>query len=88
MMAVPHVDGSPDKMKQLTPLQVLLVLMQRKLEAGDEKAAAALARLAAPYVHPRAMRTRDNLDLSQLTDAELEMHGGRRGMEGAAEDPE
>ena len=88
-MAVPHADGAlPDKMEQLTPLQVLLVLMQRKWDAGDEKGAAALARIAAPYVHSRTLPKRNNPDLSQLTDAELESYGEGRGMEAAAEDQE
>jgi hypothetical protein len=88
-MAVPHADDAlPDKMEQLTPLQVMLVLMQRKLDAGDEKGAVALACMAAPYVHSRTARKRNNLDLSQLTDAELDSYGEGRGMEVAAEDQE
>jgi hypothetical protein len=86
MMAVPTRGRlSPDKMEQLTPLQVLLALMQRKLEQGDEKEAAALARAAAPYVHPRAVPKRNNPDLSQLTDAELDTYGEERGMGTEAE---
>jgi hypothetical protein len=76
----------PDKMKQLTPLQVLLALMQRELEAGNAKEAAALARAAAPYVHARVVPKRNSPDLSQLTDAQLESYEGW-GMEGEAEDP-
>jgi hypothetical protein len=85
-MAVPHArTPRPDKMKKLTPLQVLLVLMQRKLDAGDEEGAAALARAAAPYVHSRVTSKRNNPDMSQLTDAELTEHGGGRGMAAEAE---
>jgi hypothetical protein len=36
-----------------TPLEVLLAAMQRKWEDGDLDGAAALARAAAPYLHPR-----------------------------------
>jgi hypothetical protein len=36
-----------------TPLEVLLAAMQRKWEEGDLDGAAALARAAAPYLHPR-----------------------------------
>ena len=78
MMAVPRADGRPapsDAMEQLTPLQVLLTLMRRKLDRGDEKEAAALARAAAPYVHPRAAAKGRGADLSRLTDAELDAHG-------------
>lgn len=86
-MAVPHVDGAlPDKMEQLAPLQVLLVLMQRKWDAGDEEGAAALARMAAPYVLSRAVPKRSNPDLSQLTDAELDAYGEGRGAGAAADD--
>ena len=77
-----------DKMEQLTPLQVLLALMQRKWDAGEEKEAAALARAAAPYVHCRATPKPNNPDLSQLTDAELESYGEGRGMEAEADDQE
>ena len=88
-MAAPHADGAlPDKMEQLTPLQALLVLMQRKWDAGDEKGAAALARIAASYVYSRGVPKRNNPDLSQLTDAELKSYGEGRGMEAAAEDQE
>ncbi len=88
-MAVPHVDGAlPEKMEQLTPLQVLLALMQRKWDAGDAKGAAALARITASYVHSRAVPKRNNPDLSQLTDAELESYAEGRGMEASAEDQE
>ena len=64
----------PGKMEQLTPLQVLLALMQRKWDAGDENGAAALARMAAPCVHSRTVPKRNNPDLSQLTDAELDSY--------------
>ncbi len=36
-----------------TPLDILLQAMQRKWRAGDLDGAAALARAAAPYLHPR-----------------------------------
>ena len=75
-------------MKQLTPLQVLLALMQRKWDAGDGQGAAALARSGAPDVHPRAVPKLNNPDQSQLPDAELESYGGGRGREAAAEDQE
>ncbi len=72
-------------MEQLTPQQVLLALMQRKWDAGDPEGAAALARMAAPSVHSRATSKRNNPDLSQLTDAELDAYGKGRGMETEAQ---
>ncbi len=73
-------------MEQLTPLQVLLAVMQRKWDGGDEEEAATLARAAAPYVRSRATSKRNNPDLSQLTDAELDAYGKGRGMEAEAQD--
>ncbi len=73
-------------MEYLTPLQVLLALMQRKWDEGDLDAAAALARSAAPYVHPRAAVNRASPDMSVLTDAELDAYGTRRRTEATAED--
>ncbi len=88
-MAIPHAESALlDKMEQLTPLQVLLALMQRKWDAGDENEAAALARATASYVHPRAVTKGNNPDLSQLTDADLDTYGEGRGMEAASEDQE
>ena len=75
-------------MKQLIPLQILLAVRQRKWDAGDEQRVAALGRLAAPDVHPRAVPKLNNPDQSQLPDAELESYGGGRGREAAAEDQE
>ncbi len=67
----------------LAPLEVLLAAMQQKWNAGDIDAAAALARVAAPYPHGRRATVRDasNTDLSQVSDADLDRlirapHGG------------
>lgn len=56
-----------------TPLEILLAAMHRKWEEGDLDAAAALARAAAPYIHPRRAVLRDvpQTGLHQLTDAQL-----------------
>lgn len=72
----------------MTPLQVLLDLMQQSYAAGDKKEAAALARSAAPYVHARAAPKRNLQDLSQLTDAELDRLGEGSGTGAEAEDQE
>jgi len=72
--------------KPLTPLQVLLELMQRAMASENEKEAAALAR-AAPCVHARAVPRRNSPDLSTLTYAELDAHGEGPGVAAEAEDP-
>ncbi len=56
------------------PLQILLAVMRQKWEAGDLDAAAALARIAAPYLHGRRATVRDipEADLQHLSDAELD----------------
>jgi hypothetical protein len=43
----------PPPTPPLSPLDVLLTAMRRKWQDGDLDAAAALARAAAPYLHPR-----------------------------------
>ena len=56
----------------LLPLEVLLRAMRRKWDEGDWDAAAALARAAAPYLHPRAGTGRAPFDLRTMSDDELE----------------
>ena len=59
-----------------TPLGILLAAMHAQWEAGDVKAAAALARAAAPYFHSRRgsvpHQPESGFDAERLTDAELE----------------
>jgi len=58
-----------------TPLAVLLAVMRRKWDEGDLDAAAALARAAAPYLHPRRAALRADgvvADAHRLSDAELD----------------
>jgi len=66
-------DGVP-----LTPLAVLLRLMREKWQSGDRDGAAALARAAAPYMHPRRANVASHPDplpeAHRLTDAELARH--------------
>ncbi len=52
-----------------TPLDVLLTVMQRKWEAGDLDAAAALARAAAPYLHSRPAAERPYRNASLRPDS-------------------
>jgi hypothetical protein len=71
-------------MVEPSPLHVLLAVMRRKWRDGDEDGAVALAKAAAPYVHPRAPAARPAPDLAQVSDDELdELDGG--GGAGAAD---
>lgn len=71
-------------MVEPSPLHVLLCVMRRKWRDGDEDGAVALAKAAAPYVHPRAPAARPIPDLSQVSDDELDELGAPGGA-GAAD---
>ena len=71
-------------MVEPSPLHVLLFAMRRKWRDGDEEGAVALAKAAAPYVHPRAPAARPGPDLAQVSDDELDELGGGGGA-GAAD---
>ena len=61
-----------------TPLEILLVVMNRRWTAGDEDAAVQLAKAAAPYVHPRA-QARAATDIAGMDDDELHAMDHRDG---------
>ena len=58
-----------------TPLDILLSTMRRKWSEGDCDGAAAIAKIIAPYVHPRkspiATPAPPLIELHRLTDEEL-----------------
>ena len=59
----------------MDPLDVLLAAMRRRLAEGDEAGAVALAKAAAPYVHPRAAArgaARGVVGLERVEDADLD----------------
>ena len=56
----------------MTPLGVILDIMHRKFEAGDLDGAVAVARIAAPYVHPRIPAAAPGHDLAAMPDADLD----------------
>ncbi len=65
----------------MTPLAILLAVMQRKWNDGDHDGAATLARIAAPYLHPRVLAARPSTDLATLADDDLDAlrtHDGER----------
>lgn len=55
-----------------SPLDILLVLMRRHWAAGEEAEAVALAKLAAPFVHPRAQASRGAGKLAEVSDDDLD----------------
>ena len=54
-----------------TPLEVLLHTMRRHWREGRVDAAVALAKAAAPYLHPRAGGSRSVISLATMEDDEL-----------------
>jgi len=71
----------------MEPLDVLLAAMRRRLLEGDEAGAVALAKAAAPYVHPRASaRGGAGTGLERMEDGELGGEVG--GAEAEAADPD
>lgn len=53
----------------VTPLEVMLEAMNKARDAGDLEKAAAHAKDAAPYIHPRLSAV--SLDLTQVADDDL-----------------
>ena len=46
----------------ITPLEVMVLAMRRKYEAGDLDGAASIAKDAAPYMHPRLSSVESKVD--------------------------
>ena len=59
-------------MSDVTPLYILLSVMRRKWLADDLDGAVALAKVAAPYMHPKVPAARPIFDLSEVSDEELD----------------
>lgn len=75
--ATKRTRGIADRLAQtgLTPLEVMLKAMQERYDARDYDRAAHFAEKAAPYLHPRLSSVeykKPPIDLSKLTDAELQ----------------
>jgi len=56
----------------VVPLDVFLTLMRRAWAEGDTKEAVAMARLAAPFLHPRAAASRPSVGLADMSDDDLD----------------
>ena len=61
-----------DPPSSLTPLGIILTEMRRRCTVDDIEGALALARIAAPYLHPRASATAQTTDLAAMLDADLD----------------
>ena len=59
-------------MSDITPLYILLSVMRKKWKADDLDGAVALAKVAAPYMHPKVPAARPVGDLSGVSDDELD----------------
>lgn len=57
---------------KLTPLAMILTIMHQHYDAGEFGAAAALARVAAPYLHPRLPASTPASNLATMPDADLD----------------
>ncbi len=55
----------------ISPLDLILTTMRKRLCNGDTDGAIALALLAAPYLHPRAANA-PSTDLADTSDADLD----------------
>jgi hypothetical protein len=71
----------------LMPLHVLLLVMRRKWDEGDEDGAVALAKIAAPYLHPRVPAARPVGDLAGVSDDELDRFERRGGADSERASP-
>ena len=59
-------------MSDVTPLYILLSVMRKKWLADDLDGAVALAKVAAPYLHPKVPAASPIFDLSGVSDDELD----------------
>jgi hypothetical protein len=74
-------------MKELTPLNILLLVMRQKWRDGDLDGAVALAKIAAPYLHPKVPATRPSGELAGVSDDELDRFERGGGAGSAGENP-
>lgn len=61
----------PAGLSTFSPLHIMLTLMNRHWAAGNDAEAVALAKIAAPFIHPRASAARARIDLSEASDDQL-----------------
>ena len=66
-----HADP-PANTPDISPLAIILEAMRERYKTKDYDAAIALARIAAPYLHPRVTPRTQAADLAALPDADLD----------------
>ncbi len=74
-------------MSEPTPLHVLLLVMRQRWREGDMDGAVALAKIAAPYLHPKVPAARPAADLAGVSDDELDRYERSGGAGSAGEGP-
>lgn len=85
-MLFPCAMPEKDEARALSPLDVLLAVMRMRWQEGDFEGAVTVAKLAAPYLHPKCGSTNTkSRNLSELTDAELSFALARLGEGESAE---
>lgn len=63
-----------DETRALRPLDILLAVMRMRWQEDDFEGAVAIAKLAAPYLHPKCgFKSVKSKNLADLTDAELSL---------------
>ena len=56
----------------VSPLHIILTTMRDRYALGDFDGAIALARIAAPYLHPKLPASTPPAELAAMTDADLD----------------
>lgn len=79
-------DPGRQKIPALLPLDVLLQTMRRKWDEGDYDGAVSLARIAAPYLHPKQTLQISRSEMSTMDDEELDALCDRSGGSSASDD--
>jgi len=64
-------------------LYIVMTLMREHWAAGEGPGAAAMAKVAAPFAHPRAHASRISKHLAEATDDELDFRRSAGGMDAA-----
>ena len=72
---------------EITPLHILLSVMRKKWEADDWDGAVALAKVVAPYMHPKVPSAQPIFDLSGVSDEELDRIGRSVGVDREGRSP-
>ncbi len=67
----------------VSPLDIVLTLMRRKIAEGEQTESAALAKVAAPFLHGRAHSSRISANLAEATDDELDFRRPTGGTDAA-----